>query len=30
MIVIGGEILNLEPLPINDVHAMVKMKRPVK
>ncbi len=30
MIVTGGEILDLEPLPINDMHAIVRMERPVK
>ena len=30
MIVTGGEILEEEPLPINDVHLVVKVGRPVK
>ncbi len=30
MLVSGGEILDLDPLPINDVHAMVRVERPIK
>jgi len=30
MLVAGGEILDLDPLPINDVHAMVRVERPIK
>lgn len=29
MFVTGGELLDLDPLPINDVHAMVRVERPV-
>jgi len=29
MFVTGGELLDLAPLPINDVHAMVRVERPV-
>jgi len=30
MFVGAGEILDLDPLPINDVHAMVRVERPIK
>lgn len=30
MFVCGGELLDLDPLPINDVHAFVKVQRPIK
>ena len=30
MLVVGGEILDLDPLPINDVHAVVRVERPIK
>jgi L-arabinose isomerase len=30
MFVSSGEILDLEPLPINDVHAMVRVERPIR
>jgi len=30
MIVCGGELLDTEPLPINDVHAFVRFDRPIK
>jgi L-arabinose isomerase len=30
MFVTRGEILDLEPLPINDVHAMVRVERPIR
>ena len=30
MLVCGGDILDLDPLPINDVHALVRVERPVK
>jgi L-arabinose isomerase len=30
MFVVGGEILDLDPLPINDVHAVVQVERPVR
>ena len=30
MFVTSGEILDLEPLPINDVHALVKVDRPIR
>jgi L-arabinose isomerase len=29
MVLSGGEFLDLEPLPINEVHAVVKVKRPI-
>lgn len=29
MVVAGGEILDLDPLPINDVHAVVRFDRPI-
>ncbi len=30
MVVSGGEILDLDPLPIHDVHAMVRVEKPIK
>jgi L-arabinose isomerase len=30
MLVSGGELLDLDPLPINDVHALVKVDRPIR
>jgi len=30
MFLTGGEILDREPLPINDVHAVVRVERPIK
>jgi len=30
MFITGGEILDLDPLPINDVHAMVRIERPIR
>lgn len=30
MIVTGGELLDVEPLPINDMHAAVKADRPIR
>lgn len=29
MVIISGEILDLDPLPINDVHALVRVERPI-
>lgn len=30
MVITGGEILDLPPLPINDMHVMVRMEKPIK
>jgi L-arabinose isomerase len=30
MLISGGEFLDLEPLPINEVHAIVRVERPIK
>ena len=30
IMVTSGEILDLEPLPINDVHVVVRVERPIK
>ena len=30
MVITGGELLDMEPLPINDMHAMVRTARPIK
>jgi len=30
MLVCAGELLDIDPMPINDVHALVKVERPIK
>ena len=30
MVLTGGELLDVEPLPINDMHAMVRVNIPIK
>ena len=30
MVLTGGELLDLDPLPINDMHAIIRVERPIK